>query len=51
MGQITLKVDFNQLLEDVAYTNAVSKSFDVNHIVTRNQYYDNVLIPGSTTHD
>ena len=40
MEQITLKVDFNQLLEDVAYTNAVSKCFDVKHIVTRNQYYD-----------
>lgn len=34
-----IEVDFKQLLEDISYTNMIMKSFDVKHIITRNQYY------------
>lgn len=32
-------IDFKQLLEDISYTNRIMKTFDVNDIITRNQYY------------
>ena len=34
-----IEVDFKQLLEDISYTNQITKTFDVNDIITRNQYY------------
>lgn len=39
MGQITLKVDFRQVLEDLVYTNMITKTFNVEHIITKTQYY------------
>lgn len=35
-----VKVDFRQLLEDIDYTNKVTKAFDVSDIITRTQYYE-----------
>ena len=40
MAKIKVKVDFKQLLEDITYTNKVTKNFDVSDIITRNQYYE-----------
>jgi len=40
MAHIAVKVDFRQLLEDIEYTNKVTKKFDVSNIITRNQYYE-----------
>lgn len=40
MVHIAVKVDFRQLLEDIEYTNKVTKKFDVSDIITRNQYYE-----------
>jgi hypothetical protein len=40
MDYIAVKVDFRQLLEDIEYTNKVTKKFDVSKIITRNQYYE-----------
>lgn len=34
-----IEVDFKQLLEDITYTNQIMKTFDVNDIITRAQYY------------
>ena len=34
-----IEVDFKQLLEDISYTNQITKTFDVNDIITRSQYY------------
>jgi len=35
----TVEVDFGQLLDDISYTNKVTKTFDVSDIITRQQYY------------
>ena len=40
MAKIKVKVDFKQLLEDITYTNKVTKNFDVSDIITRGQYYE-----------
>lgn len=40
MEHIAVKVDFRQLIEDIKYTNKVTKKFDVSDIITRNQYYE-----------
>lgn len=40
MKRITIKVDFKGLLEDIVYTNMVSKAYDVSRVISRNQYYD-----------
>ena len=29
-----IEVDFKQLLEDISYTNQITKTFDVNDIIT-----------------
>ena len=34
-----IEVDFKQLLEDISYTNQITKTFNVNDIITRSQYY------------
>lgn len=39
-NRTAVKVDFRQLLEDIEYTNKVTKKFDVSDIITRNQYYE-----------
>ena len=37
--RVALKVDFEQVLEDLVYTNMITKTFDVRHIITKTQYY------------
>lgn len=39
MPRIKVKVDFDRLLEDITYTNWITKNVDVSGIITRNQYY------------
>lgn len=34
-----VEVDFGQMLDDITYTNKVTKMFDVSDIITRQQYY------------
>ena len=40
MAKTRIKVDFDRLLDDITYTNMVTKNFDVSDIITRNQYYE-----------
>lgn len=40
MKKIKVNVDFGQLLEDIEYTNMVTKTFDVSDIITRGRYYE-----------
>ena len=34
-----IKINFKQLLEDITYTNRMTKMYDVGEIISRNQYY------------
>lgn len=40
MKSFEVKVDFGQLLEDIEYTNMVTKTFDVSDIITKGRYYE-----------
>ena len=37
---IKVRINFKQLLEDITYTNRMSKRYDVSDIISRNQYYE-----------
>lgn len=38
--EIRIEIDFKQLLEDISYTNKISKKYNVSDIISRNQYYE-----------
>lgn len=38
--EIRIEIDFKQLLEDISYTNKISKKYNVSNIISRNQYYE-----------